>query len=148
MTSFPVPIEQLLPQRPPMLLLDRLRRAPDRGVAEALVAPGNLFRLPDETLHAAALFELMAQAYAAVRGVPNTVAGKPVRRAIWSVTRAGRERRRRVGDRLSSRVTDHRRRREPRPGRGTREPRSARRSPRGACAVVIPPRRAARKEPR
>ena len=79
MTSFPMPIERLLPQRPPMLLLDRLLSCtPTEGTADALIRDENLFRLPDETIHAAALFELMAQAYAAVQGFQNTLAGKPV----------------------------------------------------------------------
>jgi len=79
MPSFPVRIESLLPQRPPMLLLDRLLSCtPSEGTADARVTAGNLFRLPDDTIHTAALFELMAQAYAAVRGYQETVAGKPV----------------------------------------------------------------------
>jgi predicted hotdog family 3-hydroxylacyl-ACP dehydratase len=79
MPSFPVPIERLLPQRPPMLLLNRLLSCtPSEGTADALIAPGNLFLLPDDSLHAAAFFELMAQAYAAVHGYQDHLAGKPV----------------------------------------------------------------------
>jgi len=100
--AFPVPIEQLLPQRPPMLLLDRLLSCtPTEGVAEALVAPGNLFSLPDDSIHAAALFELMAQAYAAVQGFQNTLAGKPVSIGyLDGITRAAVQGVARVGDRL------------------------------------------------
>ena len=48
MSSFPLPIERLLPQRPPMLLLDRLLSCtPGEGTADVLISPGNLFRLPD-----------------------------------------------------------------------------------------------------
>ena len=99
---FPVPIEQLLPQRPPMLLLDRLLSCTaTEGVAEALVTPGNLFRLPDDRIHAAALFELMAQAYAAVQGFQNTLAGKPVSIGyLAGITRAAVLDVARVGDRL------------------------------------------------
>jgi len=79
MPSFPLPIERLLPQRPPMLLLSQLLSCTEsEGTADALISPDNLFRLPDDTIHAAALFELMAQAYAAVHGYQSHLAGKPV----------------------------------------------------------------------
>jgi len=103
MTSFPMPIERLLPQRPPMLLLDRLLScSPSEGTAETLIAPGNLFRLSDGTIHAAALFELMAQAYAAVHGYQNHLAGKPVSIGyLAGITRAIVHGAARVGDRLT-----------------------------------------------
>ncbi|MHB8835513.1 MAG: hypothetical protein ACYC9Y_07380 [Candidatus Methylomirabilia bacterium] len=102
MTLFPLPIERLLPQRPPMLLLDRLLSCtPTEGTADTLISPGNLFRLPDDTIHAAALFELMAQAYAAVHGYQNTLAGKPVSIGyLAGITRAVVHGAARVGDRL------------------------------------------------
>ena len=102
MTMFPMPIERLLPQRPPMLLLDRLLSCtPTEGTADTLVAPGILFRLPDDTIHAAALFELMAQAYAAVHGYQNQLAGKPVSIGyLAGITRAIVHGAARVGDRL------------------------------------------------
>jgi hypothetical protein len=87
-----VPIEELIPQRPPMLLLSRLLSCTmTEGTAEALVAPGNLFRLADDTIHPAAFIELMAQGYAAVpiwttsRGLPGIgyLAESPRRRAAW-----------------------------------------------------------------
>ena len=99
---FPLPVERLLPQRPPMLLLDRLLSCtPTEGTADTLVSPGNLFRLPDDSIHAAALFELMAQAYAAVQGFQNTLAGKPVAIGyLAGITRAAARGVARVGDRL------------------------------------------------
>lgn len=102
MTSFPIPIERLLPQRPPMLLLDRLLSCtPTEGTADTRVSPGNLFRLPDDTIHAAAFFELMAQAYAAVHGYQNQLAGKPVSIGyLAGITRAVVHGAARVGDRL------------------------------------------------
>ena len=102
MPSFPVPSESLLPQRPPMLLLDRLLSCTaTEGTADAQIAAGNLFRLPDDTIHAAALFELMAQAYAAVQGFQNTLAGKPVAIGyLAGITRAVVHGAARVGDRL------------------------------------------------
>ena len=102
MSTFPVPIEGLLPQRPPMLLLDRLLSCtPGEGTADALISPGNLFLLPDDTIHAAALFELMAQAYAAIQGFQNDLAGQPVRIGyLAGITRAAVHGAARVGDRL------------------------------------------------
>ena len=102
MTMFPMPIERLLPQRPPMLLLDRLLSCtPTEGTADTLICPGNLFRLSDDTIHAAALFELMAQAYAAVHGYQNQLAGKPVSIGyLAGITRAIVHGAARVGDRL------------------------------------------------
>ena len=102
MTMFPLPIERLLPQRPPMLLLDRLLSCtPTEGTADTLVAPGNLFRLPDDTIHTAALFELMAQAYAAVHGYQTQLAGKPVSIGyLAGITHAVVHGPARVGDRL------------------------------------------------
>ena len=102
MSSFPLPIERLLPQRPPMLLLDRiLSCTASEGTADTLVSPGNLFRLPDDTIHAAALFELMAQTYAAVHGYQNQLAGKPVSIGyLAGITRAVVHGPARLGDRL------------------------------------------------
>ena len=102
MSSFPLPIERLLPQRPPMLLLDRLLSCTaSEGTADARVSAGNLFRLPDDTIHEAALFELMAQAYAAVQGFQNSLAGKPVSIGyLAGINRAVVHGVARVGDRL------------------------------------------------
>jgi len=102
MNSFPLAIERLLPQRPPMLLLDRLLSCTaTEGAVDTLVSGGNLFRLPDDTIHAAAFFELMAQAYAAVHGYQNQLAGKPVSIGyLAGITRAVVHGAARVGDRL------------------------------------------------
>ncbi len=102
MTAFPVPIEQLLPQRPPMLLLDRLLSCTaTEGTAEALISPEHLFRLPDETIHPAALFELMAQAYAVVHGYQSRLAGEPIGIGFLAgISRAVVYGSARVGDRL------------------------------------------------
>jgi predicted hotdog family 3-hydroxylacyl-ACP dehydratase len=103
MPSFPLPIERLLPQRPPMLLLDRLLSCTaSEGTADARISAGNLFRLPDDTIHEAALFELMAQAYAAVRGFQDSLAGKPASIGyLAGITRAVVHGAARVGDRLT-----------------------------------------------
>ncbi len=102
MSQFPLPVEQLLPQRPPMLLLDRLLSCTtSEGTAETQLSADNLFRLPDDTIHPAALFELMAQAYAAVHGFQNHLAGKPVSIGyLAGITRAVVHGAARIGDRL------------------------------------------------
>jgi predicted hotdog family 3-hydroxylacyl-ACP dehydratase len=78
-TAFPLPAEAVLPQRPPMMLLHQLLSCTESaGSADAVIAADNPFLSPDGTLHPAALFELMAQAYAAVHGCQNRQAGEPV----------------------------------------------------------------------
>lgn len=66
--SFP-PVAELIPQRPPMLLLDAVLAA-DAGAitCEARVRPDNLF-LRDGRAPAATVLEYMAQAIAAERGL-------------------------------------------------------------------------------
>ena len=102
MTHLPMPIEDLLPQRPPMLLLNRLLSCTaTEGTVEALISPGNLFRLPDDTIHAAALIELMAQAYAAVHGYQDRLAGQAVGIGFLAgVSNAAVHGTARIGDRL------------------------------------------------
>ena len=102
MLSFPVPVERLVPQRPPMLLLNRLLTfTQSEGTADAVIAPGNLFRLPDDTLHPAALIELMAQGYAVFHGYKDHLAGKPVGIGyLAGIQRADVRGAARIGDRL------------------------------------------------
>ena len=88
--------------RPFGVVVERLRRRIGEGTADTLISPGNLFRLPDDTIHPAALFELMAQAYAAVHGYQNHLAGKPVSIGyLAGITRAIVHGAARVGDRLT-----------------------------------------------
>ena len=77
--ALPIPAENLLPHRPPMLLVDRLCSYADGcGVVEA--CPGSDSILVDErgALDEVALVELMAQGYAAVKGYDDLVKGRPV----------------------------------------------------------------------
>ncbi|MDC0722709.1 ApeP family dehydratase [Nannocystis bainbridge] len=76
MTAFP-PVAELVPQRPPMLLLDEVVAADDDGITcAAVVHPGNLF-LVDGRVHASALLEYMAQAIAAFAGLGARASGQP-----------------------------------------------------------------------
>jgi predicted hotdog family 3-hydroxylacyl-ACP dehydratase len=95
-------IEELIPQRPPMLLLSRLLSCTTtEGTAEALLAPGHLFCLADDTVHPAAFIELMAQGYAAVQGYQDHQAGKPPSIGyLAGVTQAVVHGAARIGDRL------------------------------------------------
>lgn len=68
MTAFP-PVAELVPQRPPMLLLDEVVAADDDAITcAALVGPDNVF-LVDGRAHAAVALEYMAQAIAALAGL-------------------------------------------------------------------------------
>lgn len=106
MSAIPVPIEQLLPQRPPMLLLSRLLSCTStEGTVEALLGPGHLFGQPDDTIHPAAFVELMAQAYAAVHGYQDHLAGKaPGIGYLAGVTQASVLGAARIGDQLTVNV--------------------------------------------
>lgn len=76
----PVPAESLIPHRLPMRLVDRLLSFGDRlGVAEATIPPDCPLVSPDGRLDPAALIELMAQAYAVVKGYDDRLHNKPVK---------------------------------------------------------------------
>lgn len=78
-SEFPLPAATVIPQRPPMLLLDELLGCTEsEGTAAAVISAENPFLLADGTLHPAALFELMAQSYAAVHGYQSHREGKAV----------------------------------------------------------------------
>ena len=102
--SLPMPAERVIPHRPPMQLVDRLT-ACDPGSGSGTVetrVPGNgLFTAAGGRLDPTALFEMIAQAYAAVKGYGNLVRGLPVRGGYLVGIRAGRVRESAAaGDRL------------------------------------------------
>lgn len=76
--GLPCRADLLVPQRPPMLLIDRLLRR-DRetefAVVEAVVPGGGVFIDPDGTLFPEYFVELVAQAMAAVNGYDRLVDG-------------------------------------------------------------------------
>lgn len=74
----PQAAENLLPHRPPMMLIDRLLTCqPDRsGSAEVTLRADGV--LVDGTLNRVALVEMMAQTYAAIKGYEDLSQGKPV----------------------------------------------------------------------
>lgn len=71
------PIENLIPHRPPMQLVDALIQVtPNGAVARAHIGPGHLFGQADATLAPEALCELVAQCFAAGEGQRRVWAGK------------------------------------------------------------------------
>ncbi len=85
MKSLPLPLaaEELIPHRLPMRLIDRLLEVEEKnGVVEALVAPDGPLVDADGRLEDIALTELLAQAYAAVKGYLDRVEKKPVRQGF------------------------------------------------------------------
>lgn len=75
MMDFPA-LEDIMPHRPPMLLLRRLIEAGENGAAaEALFAADSPFARADGTVDEAVHFELMAQTFAAFMAVKNLRAG-------------------------------------------------------------------------
>lgn len=69
-------LDQCMPHRPPMRLLDSLTRVAP-GEAEALlrIRPDNLFLTPDGPLERAAFLEIMAQCFAAGSGALRPESG-------------------------------------------------------------------------
>lgn len=79
--SFP-PIAELLPQRPPMLLLDEVTAVSDDAVTcAAELRPDNLF-VREGRAPAAAVLEYMAQAIAAHAGLQARAQGRPPARGL------------------------------------------------------------------
>ena len=76
--ALPIPAERIIPHRPPMRLVDTLLSCADgSGVAEACLPADSLLAGADGDIDAAALVELMAQSYAAVKGYDDLLRGKP-----------------------------------------------------------------------
>jgi predicted hotdog family 3-hydroxylacyl-ACP dehydratase len=71
------PVAELVPQRPPMLLVDEVLDAGDDAITcAALVRPDNLF-VADGRAHASVALEYMAQAIAALAGLRARADGQP-----------------------------------------------------------------------
>ena len=85
--SFDGPITELVPHRPPMLLIDRLL-ADDAELirVEAVIKPDQLF-LTEQGMPAWVGVELMAQTMAAWAGLRSVQSGKPVKLGFLLGTR-------------------------------------------------------------
>lgn len=80
--TLPLPraAEKFIPHRAPMRLIDTLVEYGDQsGVIETRVAPDCPFLDDSEVLGPVALAEMMAQAYAVIKGYADTLVGKPVK---------------------------------------------------------------------
>ncbi|MEJ2200437.1 MAG: hypothetical protein P8X63_05425 [Desulfuromonadaceae bacterium] len=81
--SLPLAAEPLIPHRAPMRLVDRLLSYDHgAGTVEARIPADGLLVAGDGRLHEVALLELLAQAYAVVRGYGDQLTGQPVRRGF------------------------------------------------------------------
>ncbi|MFV0662585.1 hypothetical protein [Denitromonas sp.] len=90
MSPFPPPAE-LLPHRPPNLLIDRVCDCTeDRVVAHATIAPGQWYSNADGSMPAWIGIELMAQAIAAFVGLEGRRCGRPPKIGYLLGTRAYR----------------------------------------------------------
>ena len=78
--SLPLAAERLIPHRLPMRLVERLLECEGKnGVVEALVAADSPLVDADGKLEDVALIELVAQAYAAVKGYCELLDDNPVK---------------------------------------------------------------------
>jgi len=98
----PLAAEELMPHRPPMRLVDRLVEYADKtGVVEAEVAADGLLVDGEGRLDEIALAELMAQAYAVIKGYAARLDSLPVRKGfLVGIRKMQFERPVRAGDRL------------------------------------------------
>jgi predicted hotdog family 3-hydroxylacyl-ACP dehydratase len=79
--NFPIPVEQLIPHRPPLRLVDLLlEHDGQNGVVQSTFLPGNIGLLEDGSVEQSVMVELIAQSFAAVKGYTDLLEGKPVGR--------------------------------------------------------------------
>jgi predicted hotdog family 3-hydroxylacyl-ACP dehydratase len=91
--TLPLPAEALIPHRLPMRLVDRLTACDPgagSGTVVALPSEESLLLTREGRLDPLALFEMIAQAYAAVKGYENLINGRPVRGGYLVGIRRGR----------------------------------------------------------
>jgi predicted hotdog family 3-hydroxylacyl-ACP dehydratase len=100
--TLPVEVEELIPHRLPMRVVDRLLEINGKdGVVEAVIAADCPLVSIDGRLEDAALTELLAQAYAAVKGYCDLIEDKPIRQGfLVGIKKVDRLLSARAGDRL------------------------------------------------
>lgn len=102
--DLPVAAGMLLPQRPPLLAVDYLTEfhSGSGGVVESTMAPDGIFVRKDGSIEPTVFVELIAQAFATVKGYEDMMEGNPVAKGFlvevkgFEVLGAAQ-----VGDRLS-----------------------------------------------
>lgn len=81
--KFSIPAEQLIPHRLPIRLIDRLLAYDGRqGVVESTLLPDSICIRDDGSVEQAAMVELIAQSFAAVKGFADQREGKKVDRGF------------------------------------------------------------------
>jgi len=81
--AFPIPAEQLIPHRPPIRIIDRLLSYDGlQGVVESVIQPDSICIADDGAIDWAAMVELIAQSFAAVKGYADLLEGKPVNKGF------------------------------------------------------------------
>ena len=81
--KLPLPAEALIPHRKPMCFIDRLIETQAQGgTAEASVAPDHILLDDGGKLDAVAMAEMIAQAYAAVKGYHDRRSTEPVKQGF------------------------------------------------------------------
>jgi len=104
--QLPMAAEELIPHRLPMRQVERLLAFHDgEGVVEVVVGGENPLLEEDGTLSEVALVEMLAQAFAAVQGYADRLAGKPVGEGfLVGIRKISIESKARRGDRLTVRI--------------------------------------------
>jgi 3-hydroxyacyl-[acyl-carrier-protein] dehydratase len=100
--ALPMPADRIIPHRPPMRLVETLLSYESgSGEAEACFPPDSFLAGRDGKIDEAALIELIAQAYAAVKGYDDLSRGKPPGKGfLVGMRRLRIEGEARAGDRL------------------------------------------------
>ncbi len=81
--AFPIPAEQLIPHRPPIRIIDRLLSYDGlQGVVESVIMPDSICIADNGVIEQAAMIELIAQSFAAVKGYADFLEEKPVHKGF------------------------------------------------------------------
>lgn len=91
--TLPISADKIIPHRPPMQLVDRLLECDTgagSGTVETVVRRDALILTDQGEVDPPVLFEMIAQAYAAVTGYENLLHGRPVRGGYLVGIRKGR----------------------------------------------------------
>jgi 3-hydroxyacyl-[acyl-carrier-protein] dehydratase len=78
--TLPISVDRLIPHRPPMLLVDRLMESDgEKARVEVTLRKDHLLLDAAGALEPVALIEILAQSYAAMKGLSEQKANRPVR---------------------------------------------------------------------
>ena len=91
--TLPISADEIIPHRPPMQLVDRLLECDTEtgsGTVETVVSRDGFILTDQGGVAPPVFFEMIAQAYAAVKGYENLIHGRPVRGGYLVGIREGR----------------------------------------------------------